>query len=387
MRKFIRTALISFLVTTLIFSGIPVASAVSPDKITAPSAILIEADTGKVLYEKDCHQIRACASITKVMTMILVMEAIDSGKLHMSDNVAASAHAASMGGSDIWLEVGETMTVDEMVKATIVASANDAAVALAEHICGTEDEFVAQMNKKAKSLGMKETVFKNCNGLDEDGHVTSAYDVAVMSRELIKHKKILEYSNIWIDELRGGKTQLVNTNKLLKSYRGITGLKTGTTSQAGSCISATAERDGLSLIAVVLGSKTGKDRFSDASKLLDHGFANYEMYTPEIPESAVTEIAVKNGMTDKIMTSAKTDNSVLIKKGDKEKISSDVVLPNEVEAPFEKGAVIGKIIYKSNGHQIAEYPITAAKSAEQINFWKIFKIIFNLSVGACQPDC
>ncbi len=362
-------------------------NALSDSEITAPSAVLMDAHTGQVLYAKNPHEVRACASITKVMTLTLVMEAIDSGKISLSDTVTTSAHASSMGGSDIWLEVGETMTVDEMVKATIVASANDAAVALAEHICGTEDEFVVQMNKKAKSLGMKETVFKNCNGLDEDGHVTSAYDVAVMSRELIKHKKIFEYSNIWMDELRGGKTQLVNTNKLLKSYRGITGLKTGTTSQAGSCISATAERDGLSLIAVVLGSKTGKDRFSDASKLLDHGFANYEMYTPAIPEGAVTEVTVKNGMTDKIMTSAKTDNSVLIKKGDKEKISADVVLPNEVEAPVEKGAVIGKIIYKNSGHQIAEYPITAAENAEQINFWKIFKIIFSLSVGACPPDC
>ena len=362
-------------------------NALSDTEITAPSAVLMDAHTGQVLYEKNSHEVRACASITKVMTLTLVMEAIDSGKISLSDTVTTSAHASSMGGSDIWLEVGETMTVDEMVKATIVASANDAAVALAEHICGTEDEFVAQMNKKAKSLGMKETVFKNCNGLDEDGHVTSAYDVAVMSRELIKHKKIFEYSNIWMDNLRGGKTQLVNTNKLLKSYRGITGLKTGTTSKAGSCISATAERDGLSLIAVVLGSTTGKDRFSDASKILDYGFANYEMYQPEVPDGAVTEIAVTNGMTDKIKTSAKTDSAFLIKKGDKEKISADIVLPNEIEAPVEKNSVVGKIIYKNSGHQIAEYPITADESAEQTNFWKIFAIIFRGLSWACLPDC
>lgn len=362
-------------------------NALSDTEITAPSAVLMDAHTGQVLYEKNSHEVRACASITKVMTLTLVMEAIDSGKISLSDTVTTSAHASSMGGSDIWLEVGETMTIDEMVKATIVASANDAAVALAEHICGTEDEFVAQMNKKAKSLGMKETVFKNCNGLDEDGHVTSAYDVAVMSRELIKHKKIFEYSNIWMDNLRGGKTQLVNTNKLLKSYRGITGLKTGTTSKAGSCISATAERDGLSLIAVVLGSTTGKDRFSDASKILDYGFANYEMYQPEVPDGAVTEITVTNGMTDKIKTSAKTDSAFLIKKGDKEKISADIVLPNEIEAPVEKNSVVGKIIYKNSGHQIAEYPITADESAEQTNFWKIFAIIFRGLSGACLPDC
>ena len=361
-------------------------NALSDTEITAPSAVLMDSQTGQILYEKNAHEVRPCASITKVMTLTLVMEALDSGKISLSDTVTTSAHASSMGGSDIWLEVGETMTVDEMVKATIVASANDAAVALAEHICGTEDEFVAQMNKKAKSLGMKETVFKNCNGLDEDGHVTSAYDVAVMSRELIKHKKILDYSKIWMDNLRGGKTQLVNTNKLLKTYRGITGLKTGTTSKAGSCISATAERDGLSLIAVVLGSKTGKDRFSDAAKILDYGFANYEMYQPKVPDGAVTEIAVKNGMTDKIKTSANTNQSILIKKGDKEKISADIVLPNEIEAPVEKNAVVGKIIYKNSGHQIAECPITAAESAEQIDFWKIFKMIFIELSGAFRSD-
>ena len=362
-------------------------SALSESEITAPSAVLMDAETGKILYEKNPHEVRPCASITKVMTLTLVMEALDSGKISLSDTVTTSQHASSMGGSDIWLEVGETMSVDDMIKATVVASANDAAVALAEHLCGTEEEFVAQMNKKAKSLGMKETVFKNCNGLDEDGHVTSAYDVAVMSRELTKHKKIYDYSNIWMDNLRGGKTQLVNTNKLLKTYRGITGLKTGTTSKAGSCISATAERDGLSLIAVVLGSATGKDRFSDAAKLLDYGFANYEMYTPDIPESAVTEIAVKNGMTDKIMTSAKNGSSILIQKGDKEKITSEIVLPNEIDAPVEKNAPIGKIIYKNSGHQIAEYPITAAESAEQINFTEIFQIIFKQVSGVCLPDC
>ncbi len=357
------------------------AGALSDNEITAPSAVLMDQKTGKVLYEKNAHEVRACASITKVMTLTLVMEALDSGKISLSDTVTASEHASSMGGSDIWLEVGETMTVDEMIKATVVASANDAAVALAEYICGTEEEFVSQMNKKAKALGMKETVFKNCNGLDEDGHVTSAYDVAVMSRELTKHKKIYDYSNIWMDTLRGGKTQLVNTNKLLKSYRGITGLKTGTTSKAGSCISATAERDGLSLIAVVLGSQTGKSRFSDASKILDYGFANYGMYTPKVPDGAVTEISVRNGMTDKIKTDARIDASFLIKKGESEKITSEIILPQEIDAPVEKGAVLGKMIYKSDSKQIAEYPITAVENAEQINFLKIFKMIFGSISG------
>ena len=342
--------------------------ALSAEDISAPSAVLMEAETGRVLYEKAPHEIRACASVTKVMTLILVMEAIDSGRLKWEDKVITSAHAASMGGSDIWLEQGETMTVDEMVKAVTVASANDAAVALAETVCGTEEEFVRKMNEKAQSLGMKDTVFKNCNGLDEDGHVTSAYDVALMSRELIKHKDIFRYSGIWMDELRGGKTQLVNTNKLLKSYKGITGLKTGTTSKAGSCISATAERDGLSLIAVVLGSSTGKERFSDASKLLDHGFANYETYLPEVPDEAQGEMTVTGGMTGSVRISACVDKPVLIEKGAGEKAEAETILPGSIEAPVSKGDVIGKLIYKSGGKQIAEYPIAAAGDAEQINY-------------------
>ncbi len=357
------------------------AGALSDGEITAPSAVLMDAKTGRVLYEKNAHEVRACASITKVMTLTLVMEALDSKKIAWTDTVTASEHAASMGGSDIWLEPGETMTVDEMVKATVVASANDAAVALAEHISGTEDAFVAEMNKKAKALGMKETVFKNCNGLDEEGHVTSAYDVAVMSRELIKHPKIYEYSGIWMDHLRDGKTQLVNTNKLLKTYSGITGLKTGTTSQAGSCVSATAERDGLSLIAVVLGSKTGKERFTDAAKLLDYGFANYGMYTPAVPKGAVTEIAVTNGMTDKVKTAVKIDKAFLIQKGTEDKITTHIILPKETEAPVQKGAMLGKVIYKSGGTQVAEYPITAADSVEEIRFGDIFTLLLRCLVG------
>lgn len=356
-------------------------SAISDKEITAPSAVLIDSGTGSILYEKNAHEVRACASITKVMTLLLVMEAIDEGKIKLTDTVTASAHAASMGGSDIWLEPGETMTVDEMIKATIVASANDAAVALAEYISGTEEAFVSLMNKKAKELDMKETVFKNCNGLDEDGHVTSAYDVAVMSKELIKHKKILEYSCIWMDELRNGKTQLVNTNKLLKSYEGITGLKTGTTSQAGSCISATAERNGLGLIAVVLGSATGKDRFSDASKLLDYGFANYSMYKPKIPDEAIGDISVKNGMLSKVATISEGNETVLIEKGGDKNIKSEVILPEEIDAPVEKGAAVGKIIYKNGDKQIAEYLIAARDDVKEINFSDVFCLMLKALTG------
>ncbi len=371
-----KAALTLLVVLSLILSFSITSHAISDDDITAPSAVLMDAETGEVLYQKNPHEVRACASITKVMTLDLVMEALDSGKIKWSDTVTASEHASSMGGSDIWLEPGETMTVDEMVKATIVASANDAAVALAEHICGSEDEFVSMMNKKAKELGMKETVFKNCNGLDEEGHVTSAYDVAVMSRDLIRHKSIFKYSKIWMDTLRGGKTQLVNTNKLLKTYNGITGLKTGTTSQAGSCISATAERDGLSLIAVVLGSKTGKERFSDASALLDYGFANYAMYTPKTPDEAFTDISVTNGMLDSLKTEAKIDGAFLIKKGGDKDITYDISLPESVQAPVNEGDKIGKITYKRNGERIAEYPITATTAVDEINFRQVFFLIF-----------
>ena len=356
-------------------------SALDEKDITAPSAVLMDAGTGKILWEKNAHEVRACASITKVMTLTLVMEAIDSGRLSLTDTITASAHASSMGGSDIWLEPGESMTADDMIKATMVASANDAAVALAEHLCGSEDAFVEQMNHKAQELGMKETVFKNCNGLDEEGHVTSAYDVALMSRELLKHRDILKYSGIWMDELRNGKTQLVNTNKLLKTYKGITGLKTGTTSQAGSCITATAERDGVSLIAVVLGSASGKERFTDAAKLLDDGFSRFTMTTPEIPEEALRDINVTNGMSDRVSTAVKSSGAVLTEKANKSKVSAQVILPESLEAPVEKGSVIGRIIYKKGGEQIAEDLVTAAEDVKQISFGDVFGLLLRALAG------
>lgn len=352
-------------------------SALSEDSISAPSAVLMDASTGQVLFEKNPHEIRACASITKVMTLLLVMEALEEGKIALSETVTASAHAASMGGSDIWLEPGETMTVDEMIRATIIASANDAAVALAEYVSGTEEDFVARMNERAGELGMNETVFKNCNGLDEEGHLTSAYDVALMSRELIRHRKILDYSGIWMDELRGGKTQLVNTNKLLKSYPGITGLKTGTTSQAGSCISATAERDGLSLIAVILGSSSGKERFTDAAALLDYGFAGYAMAEPAVPEDAVRTIPVRNGMTGEVLTAVPEVSSVLIRKGEEKKNTSEVILPTELEAPISQGEKLGVLLYKNGSERIGEYPITAAGEVKEINFGDVFQLLLS----------
>ena len=374
--KFWKRALCLGLGALLAASALPVtAGALSEEDLTAPSAVLMEASTGKVLFEKNSHEVRACASITKVMTLLLVMEAIDQGRMSLTDTITASEHASSMGGSDIWLEPGEIMSADDMVKATVVASANDAAVALAEHLEGTEEAFVQKMNQRAAELGMKDTVFKNCNGLDEEGHVTSAYDVAMMSRELIKHEKIFDYTTIWMDTLREGKTQIVNTNKLLKSYNGITGLKTGTTGGAGSCITATAQRDGLSLIGVVLGSATGKERFTDAAALLDYGFSNYMIYTPGLPEEALQPVPVANGMQSQVAVESAVSGSVLLTKGREKDLKTEVKLSESVEAPVAKGQQLGKIVYTLDGEVLTEYPITAAGDVEQISFFSALGIL------------
>ncbi len=374
--KFWKRALCLGLGALLAACALPVtAGALSEEDLTAPSAVLMEASTGKVLFEKNSHEVRACASITKVMTLLLVMEAIDQGRMSLTDTITASEHASSMGGSDIWLEPGEIMSADDMVKATVVASANDAAVALAEHLEGTEEAFVQKMNQRAAELGMKDTVFKNCNGLDEEGHVTSAYDVALMSRELIKHEKIFDYTTIWMDTLREGKTQIVNTNKLLKSYNGITGLKTGTTGGAGSCITATAQRDGLSLIGVVLGSATGKERFTDAAALLDYGFSNYMIYTPGLPEEALQPVPVANGMQSQVAVESAASGSVLLTKGREKDLKTEVKLSESVEAPVAKGQQLGKIVYTLDGEVLTEYPITAAGDVEQISFFSALGIL------------
>ena len=369
-----RTAVLFFSVLLLI--PCLTVSALGEDDISSPAAVLMDADSGKILFEKNAHDQRPCASITKVMTLTLVMEALDSGKIHLEDIVTASAHAASMGGSDIWLEEGEQMTVDDMIKATAVASANDAAVALAEFINGTEDDFVVAMNEKAKSLGMKDTVFKNCNGLDEEGHITSAYDVALMSRELIKHRKIFDYTSIWLDNLRGGETQIVNTNKLLRTYDGITGLKTGTTGDAGSCISATAERGGMSLIAVVLGADSGTARFKDAATLLDYGFANFENTSLNLSDE-LYPVAVDNGMKDEVDVICDDSASLTLPKGEKEKLKRSVTIEESVPAPVKKGDKVGKITFTLNGDELASFDIIAAADVEKKSFGSLFAILWN----------
>ena len=351
------------------------AGALSEEDISAPAAVLMDANSGKILYEKNPHEQRPCASITKVMTLTLVMEAVDSGKIHMDDVVTTSAHAASMGGSDIWLEEGEQMTVDEMIKATAVASANDAAVALAEFVSGSEEDFVAAMNDKAAVLGMEDTTFKNCNGLDEEGHLTSAYDVALMSRELMKHEKIFDYTGIWLDSLRNGETQIVNTNKLLRSYDGITGLKTGTTGDAGSCISATAERGGLSLIAVVLGADSGKERFRDAAVLLDYGFANFECKELSLTES-LSPVSVEGGMQDTVLVACDESAFLTVPKGEGEGIEELTELPESIPAPVKKGDVIGQLRYMLNDEEIASFDIIADEDVQEKSFLSILGLLW-----------
>ncbi len=351
------------------------ASALSADSVSAPSAVLIDSETGQVLFDKDSHSKRPCASITKVMTLLLVFEAIDSGKISMKDEVSASEHAASMGGSDIWLEAGEVMSVDDLIKATTVASANDAAVALAEHVSGSEEAFVESMNARAKELKMNDTTFKNCNGLDEEGHITSAYDVAIMSRELIKHKEIFNYCTIWMDTLRGGETQIVNTNKLLKTYNGITGLKTGTTDDAGCCISATAERNGFKPIAVVLGAASGKERFADAATLLDFAFAGYTSVKPELPKDLASSVEVSNGMEKEIPVKADISGSFLVAKGQEKNIESKIKMNEEIKAPIKKGDTLGKIYYYLDGKRIGQYDIKAQGEVAEITFGGVFSLL------------
>ncbi|MCI6653459.1 MAG: D-alanyl-D-alanine carboxypeptidase [Ruminococcus sp.] len=349
--------------------------AVTDSDLTAPSAILVDSENFNILYEKNSHEQRSVASITKVMTVLLIMEDIEKGKISLTDTVTASAHAASMGGSDIWLEEGEQMSLDDMLKATLVASANDAAVALAEYTEGSEEAFVKRMNSRAKELGMKDTVFKNCNGLDEEGHISSAYDVALMSAELIKHTKVFDYTSIWLDFLRDGKTQIVNTNKLLKSYNGITGLKTGTTDDAGSCISATAKRDGLSLIAVVLGSDSGTDRFKDASILLDYGFNNYSVIIPK--EKKLPKVKVNKGMESEVEVYSNPPKSVLVSKGSDSEIIVKVNLPKKIDAPVEKDKKIGEITYSVNNKVVQKMDIRCKKSVEECSFGNSFRYLLS----------
>ena len=351
-------------------------------QINAKSAILMEYNTGKVLYESNAEVRLAPASITKIMTLVLVMEAIESGRLSLDDKITASDHAASMGGSQIWLEPGEVMTVNDLLKATVIASANDATVALAEAVSGSEEVFVKLMNEKADALGMESTHFVNSYGLDAEEHLTTAYDVALMSKELLKHDLIREYSTIRIDSLRNGESELTNTNKLIRYYEGCFGLKTGTTSKAGSCLAAAAERQGLTLIAVVLGSPTSKDRFSGCQKLLDFGFANYSYINIEPETKGLHTLPVKKGTVTEIIPEITEEFSVLLKKGEEKKISSTLSLSEELTAPVKKGDTVGRVNFYLNGQEIGSLKVTAKNDSDRLTYGiclvRLLKSLFTL---------
>ena len=366
----------ALVLTATMLTG-PAAAAAEPSaqpalELSAASAVLMEKETGEILYEKESHEKLEPASVTKVMTLLLIFEALDSGRISKEDVVTVSAYAAGMGGSQVYLEEGEQMTVDELVKCITVVSGNDAAVAMAEYLAGSETAFVAQMNQRAQELGMADTAFLNCTGLPAQGHVTSAHDVALMSRELVLHHPgIREYSTIWMDSIRGGTFGLTNTNRLVRFYQGATGLKTGSTDSALYCMSATAERDGMELIAVVMRAPTSAHRFEDAKTLLDYGFASYalaEVY-PDVP---LAPIPVLLGEQEQIQPQLEETCRLLVRKGQENRITTQVTLAQDLAAPVELGQTVGEMTVSVDGQVCRTVPILSAQAVERLTVPKIF---------------
>ena len=350
----------------------------NPLKLTCGGAILIEQNTGNVLYNYNMHEKLHPASVTKVMTILLIMEAIDSGRIKLTDKVPCSESASSMGGSQIWLNTTEELTVDEMLKAICVVSANDCTVAMAEYLEGSQEAFVAKMNERAKQLGMNDTTFKNCHGIDEDGHVTSAYDIAIMSRELLtKHPGITKYTTIYMDSLRDGKSELVNTNKLVRNYDGCTGLKTGSTSLALFNLSASATRNGMSLIAVVMKGKTSNERFQEARKLLDYGFTNYQYKELGKANDVVGNLTINKGIENNIPVQIKNDVGLVMKKTNSNNISQNIEIFDNISAPVEKGQKVGELTFKINDKQIAKVDLIASKDVPKYSLTSMIGKIYN----------
>ncbi len=341
--------------------------------ITSRAAILMEKETGEILYAQNEHEKLEPASVTKVMTMLLTMEAIDAGKLHYDDIVTVSANAAAMGGSQVYLKEGEQMTVEDMLKAVCVASGNDACVALAEHISGVTELFVEQMNNRAKELGMNDTHFVNCNGLTAEGHLTSAYDIAIMSRELLlHHDDIHRFSTIWMDSIRGGEFQLANTNKLIRFYDGATGLKTGFTSTAGYCISATAERDGMELIAVIMKGETADSRNTDAKALLNYGFSTYALVNVT-PDESFAPVPVALGTADTVQPQlAEQGSHLLLPKNQVGDLQQSVVVAESLSAPVEKGQKLGELTVTDGTNALVTIPITAAEAVPRLTWSEMY---------------
>lgn len=357
----------------LVFYCLPLTALAAEPEVAAPSAVLMEASTGTVLFEKNSHERLAPASVTKVMTLLLVMEALESGRISWDDTVTASETAAAKGGSQVYLEPGEQMSMDEMLKSVVVSSANDCATALAEHIAGSESSFVDMMNQRAQELGMSDTNFVNCTGLDDDAnaseHLTSAYDIALMSRELLKHDDIRRYTTIWMDTVRGGEFGLSNTNKLVRFYQGTTGLKTGYTSAAGHCLAASAQRDGVEFIAVVLHCSNSGERFQSARTLLDHGFANYALAEPS-PEE-IPPVAVELGQQTQVTPVPADSTPVVIDKSLKNTVTTQVEVAEGVKAPVEAGQRLGTMTLRAGDQVLATIPLVAQEPVERLSWWQV----------------
>lgn len=345
-------------------------------KITGTSALLMEASTGQVLFEKQANEKLPIGTLNKIMTVLLVAEAIDEGKLSLSSQVSASTKASKAKGAVIWLEAGEKMSVEDLLKGVIIGNANDASIALAEAVSGTEEDFVARMNQRAKELGMANTVFKNCTGYDEPEQYSTAYDVALMSRELIKHKNMYGYMTCWMDNLRNGATMLVNANNLVKSYDGIVGIKAGYTEAAKNCISAAAERNGTAYVAVVLGCADKDARFSEAKGLMNVGFANYQVATPPMPEEALKPIKVSGGTKRQIFARAESLSNVVIPKGAADEITGKVILPEEISAPVRENQIIGEVEFYRGDNLLCKTNLLAGEAVEEMTFFTAFNILF-----------
>ncbi len=371
MKKYASVLLAAFVLTTGLFTA-EAAPADSGLSLSCASCLLMEKETGAILLEENSHEKLEPASVTKIMTLLLVMEAVDSGRISLDDPVAVSAYAAGMGGSQVYLKEGEQMPVSEMIKCVTVVSGNDCSVALAEHLAGSEGAFVAQMNQRAQELGMADTTFLNCTGLPAQGHVTSAHDIALMSRELIlNHPKIRDYTTIWMDSIRDGAFGLTNTNRLVRFYQGTTGLKTGYTSSAQYCMSATAERDGMELIAVVMRSPTVGQRFEDAKALLDYGFANYSL-VPVYPDAPLAPVDVLLGVQAQVQPQLERDCRLLVRKGEEGQVGTRLSMAEDVEAPVERGQILGRLeVYV--GEELRDtVPILAPEPVERLSIPGIF---------------